>query len=129
MYAICAIAGKQYRFDINDLFDVDRLDVPVGETVEFSDVLLFAGDDGEVRVGSPYLDDIVVVAQIVEHGKDKKIIVFKSKRRKGYSRKRGHRQQYTRLRIEEIRPKGVETKVVETPEDTEEETVVVEEVA
>jgi large subunit ribosomal protein L21 len=117
MYAICAIAGKQYRVAVNDLFDVDRLDVPVGETVEFNDVLLFAKDDGEVRVGSPYLDDIAVIAQIVEHGKDKKIIVFKSKRRKGYSRKQGHRQQYTRLRIEEIK-----SKEKEDAESTSEET-------
>jgi len=72
-----------------------------------NDVLLFAGDDGNVRAGSPYLEDIAVVGQVVEHGKDKKIIVFKSKRRKGYRRKHGHRQQYTRLRIEEIRRKDV----------------------
>jgi large subunit ribosomal protein L21 len=135
MYAICAIAGKQYRVAVNDLFDVDRLDVPVGETVEFNDVLLFARDDGEVRVGSPYLDDIAVVARIAEHGKDKKIIVFKSKRRKGYRRKRGHRQQYTRLRIEEIRPKSLEdpeptpqeTKATEQLEDTRAEMTTVEE--
>jgi len=77
-----------------------------------------------VQVGSPYLEDIVVVGQVIEHGKDKKIIVFKSKRRKGYKRKSGHRQQYTRLRIEEIRQKGVAT-----AEDTQEETAAVEEVA
>lgn len=124
MYTICAICGKQYRVAVNDLVDVDKLDKPVGETVEINNVILFAGDDGDVQVGSPYLEDIAVVGQVIEHGKDKKIIVFKSKRRKGYKRKSGHRQQYTRLRIEEIRQKGVAT-----AEDTEEETAVVEEVA
>ena len=107
MYAIFATGGKQYRVAANDLVDVEKLDASVGETFEFNNVLLFAGDDGNVRVGSPHLEDITVVGQIVEHDKDKKIIVFKSKRRKGYRRKRGHRQQYTRLRIEEIRRKDV----------------------
>ena len=107
MYAIFDIGGKQYRVAVNDLVDVEKLDAPVGDTVELNDVLLFAGDDGNVRAGSPYLKDIAVVGEIVEHGKNKKIIVFKSKRRKGYRRKRGHRQQYTRLRIEEIRQKDV----------------------
>ena len=107
MYTIFDIGGKQYRVTINDLVDVEKLDAPVGDKVELNDVLLFAGDDGNVRVGSPYLEDIAVVGEIVEHGKDKKIIVFKSIRRKGYSRKHGHRQQYTRLRIEEIRQKNV----------------------
>jgi large subunit ribosomal protein L21 len=117
MYAICAIGGKQYQVAVNDLVDVDKLDKPVGETVELNNVLLFAGDDGDVQVGSPYLEDIAVVGQVVEHGKDKKIIVFKSKRRKGYRRKRGHRQQYTRLRIEEIRQEGVAI-TEDTPEET-----------
>jgi large subunit ribosomal protein L21 len=124
MYAICAIGGKQYRVAVSDLVDVEKLNTPVGEKVEFNDVLLFAGDDGNVRVGSPYLEDIAVVGQIVEHGKDKKIVVFKSKRRKGYSRKLGHRQQYTRLRIEEIKQKNVA--VVEAAQ---EETTAVEEVS
>ena len=124
MYAICDIGGKQYQVAVNDLVDVEKLNTPVGEKAEFNDVLLFAGDDGNVRVGSPYLEDIAVVGQILEQGKDKKIIVFKSKRRKGYSRKLGHRQQYTRLRIEEIKQKGVA--VVEAAQ---EETAAVEEIA
>jgi large subunit ribosomal protein L21 len=107
MYAIFATGGKQYRVSVNDLVDFEKLDASVGETVEFNNVLLFAGDDGNVQVGSPYLENIVVVGQILKHDKDKKIIVFKSKRRKGYRRKRGHRQQYTRLRIEEIKQKDV----------------------
>ena len=110
--------------ETDDLIDIAKLDAPIGETVEFNEVLLFAGDDGNVSAGSPYLEDIAVVGQIVEHGKDKKIIVFKSKRRKGYRRKRGHRQQYTRLRIQEIRQKGMAD-----AEDIQEETTVVEEVA
>jgi len=124
MYAIFATGGKQYRVAANDLVDVEKLDVPVGETFEFNDVLLLAGDDGNVRVGSPYLEDIAVIGQIVEHDKDKKIIVFKSKRRTGYRRKRGHRQQYTRLHIEEIRQKGVAS-----AEEVTEETTAIEEVA
>ena len=102
MYAIFATGGNQYKVTVNDLIDVQKLDVPVGETMEFSEVLLVATDDGDAQIGSPYVGDTAVLGQIIEHGKDKKIIVFKSKRRKGYKRKLGHRQQYTRLRITDV---------------------------
>ena len=127
MYAIFATGGKQYKVTVNDLIDVQKLDMPVGETMEFNEVLLVATDDGDAKIGSPYVGDAAVLGQIIEHGKDKKIIVFKSKRRKGYKRKRGHRQQYTRLHITDIMHAGAslaeeEVKEVEAvaPEATEE---------
>jgi len=102
MYAVFATGGKQQRVSVGDLIDVEKLDVPVGEKINFDDVLLLATDDGNIEVGSPYLENAKVVSEVVDQIKDKKIIVFKSKRRKGYKRKLGHRQRYTRLRIEDI---------------------------
>lgn len=102
MYAVFDTGGKQHRVSAGDLIDVEKIDVPVGETIEFGDVLLLTTDDGNTEIGSPYLADVKVVGEVVDQIKDKKIIVFKSKRRKGYKRKLGHRQKYTRLRIENI---------------------------
>ena len=102
MHAVFATGGKQHRVSAGDLIDVEKLDVPVGEKIEFDDVLMLTTDGGNTEIGSPYLEDAKVVSEVVEQIKDKKIIVFKSKRRKGYKRKLGHRQRYTRLRIEDI---------------------------
>ena len=84
-----------------DVAEADRRQGEVGDTVELSDVLLVA-DGEDVKIGQPVVDGAKVVAKIAEQGKDKKVIVFKKKRRKGYKVKRGHRQPYTALTIEEI---------------------------
>jgi len=102
MYAVFATGGKQHRVSAGDLIDVEKMDVPVGEKIEFDEVLLLTKDDGNTEIGAPYLEDVKVVGEVVDQIKDKKIIVFKSKRRKGYKRKLGHRQRYTRLRVEDI---------------------------
>lgn len=93
--------GRQYRIEPDQLLDVDLLSAAVGSTVELTDVLLLGGN-GDVRVGTPTLDGVRVIAEVVEHGRAKKILVYKQKSKTRYRRKRGHRQGYTRLSIRQI---------------------------
>lgn len=102
MYALIKTGGKQYRVAEGDLLRVGKIKGGVGDTVQFDEVLMIANDK-RVEIGRPVLKDSKVVGEIVEQGKGGKIIVFKSKRRKGYRKKQGHRQQYTALRIKEIK--------------------------
>jgi len=102
MYALIKTGGKQYRVAEGDTLRVEKIEGKVGEVVEFEEVLMIANGE-RVEIGMPMLKDSKVVGEIVEQGKGEKIIVFKSKRRKGYRKKQGHRQQYTALRIKEIR--------------------------
>lgn len=83
------------------MIDVDRLPAEVGATVEFNDVLLVGGN-GNVSVGRPLVEGARVIAEVVEHGRDKKILVFKYKAKTRYRRRRGHRQDYTRLAVRQI---------------------------
>jgi large subunit ribosomal protein L21 len=100
-YAIIRTGGKQYRVIAGQSLRVPTLLGEAGSTVEFNEVLL--GSDGaNVRTGVPTLAGAKVTAQIVKHGKDDKIIVFKFKRRKNYARKQGHRQGFTEVRITDI---------------------------
>ncbi len=85
----------------DQLLDVDLLSAEVGSTVELTDVLLLGGN-GDVRVGTPTLDGVRVIAEVMEHGRAKKILVYKQKSKTRYRRKRGHRQGYTRLSIRQI---------------------------
>ena len=101
MYAIIESGGKQYKISEGDIIKVEAMKGNVGDIVEIDKVLLLKKDE-EVKVGSPVVSQAKVVGEIVEKGKDKKIIVFKFKRRKNYRRKRGHRQQYTFLKINQI---------------------------
>ena len=102
-YAVVKTGGKQYRVAEGELVDVERLSGEVGATVTLDEVLLVSGGgDEQARIGAPTVDQAQVTAEIVEQGLDKKIIVFKKKRRKGYKRKQGHRQMQTTLRIVEI---------------------------
>ena len=101
MYAIIRTGGKQYQVAAGDRVRVEKLNGAVGDTVELDDVLMTA--DGEsVKVGQPVIEGAKVTAKIMEQGKSKKVIIFKKKRRKGYSLKKGHRQMYTALEIQEI---------------------------
>ena len=106
MYAVFAAGGKQHRVEVGSLIDVEKIEAPVGEEITFPEVLAIGGDDGEFLVGQPHVPNGAVVGEIVEQGKEKKIIVFKSKRRKGYKRKLGHRQRFTRLKITDIQGAG-----------------------
>ena len=102
MYAVFASGGKQHRVEVGSLIDVEKLDVEVGDSVTFSSVLAVADDDGQLQTGSPYLDNTSVTAEVVQQARAKKMVVFKSKRRKGYKRKLGHRQSFTRVKITAI---------------------------
>lgn len=101
MYAIVRTGGKQYQVACGDQLRVEKLEGVVGDTIDLDDVLLVADGD-DIQVGQPVLDNAKVTAKIAEQGKAKKVIVFKKKRRKGYRLKKGHRQSYTALKIEEI---------------------------
>ncbi len=109
MYAIIETGGKQYRVSVGQSIEVEKLPTPVGQMVELNNVLLVA-DNGEVVVGKPTVEGAKVRATVVEQGKGRKIIVFKFRSGNRYHRKRGHRQSYTRLRIEEIVRAGMEKK-------------------
>ena len=101
MYAIIRTGGKQYQVAQGDRLRVEKIDGEIGQSIEINDVLMVV--DGEtVSVGTPQLENAIVKATIAEQGKAKKIDIFKKKRRKGYRLKKGHRQQYTALTIEEI---------------------------
>lgn len=101
MYAIVNIAGKQYKVTKGDRLKVARLSSKVGDKIDFTDVLLT--DDGKnVKIGSPAVKGAKVTAEVLEHGRHRKILVYKKKRRKGYQRKNGHRQDYSAVKVNEI---------------------------
>lgn len=100
-YAVVRTGGKQYRVSEGDLIKVEKLAGEVGEKVSFTDVL-FIGGNGEVKIGTPTLAGAQVTGEILRQGKAKKVRVFKKKRRKSYSRQRGHRQEQTTLKITAI---------------------------
>ncbi|NLW53046.1 MAG: 50S ribosomal protein L21 [Tissierellia bacterium] len=101
MYAVILTGGKQYQVKEGDIIKVEKLDVEQGSTVDFNEVLLISGE-GSTAVGSPYVEGAKVSAEVLEHGKGKKIVVFKYKAKKGYSKKQGHRQPYTAVKISSI---------------------------
>ena len=102
MYAVISTGGKQYKVSEGETIRVEKIPGDIGAPVSFDRVLMFS--DGEVvKAGQPTLNEVAVTGHIVEQGKAKKIIVFKYKRRKRYRRKQGHRQQYTALRIDNIK--------------------------
>ena len=101
MYAVVRTGGKQYRLGVGDSVKVEKLPDEVGNIVELSQILMVS-DGSEVKVGTPLVTGVSVKAEIVGHGRDKKIRVFKMKRRKQYRRTQGHRQAFTQLKITEI---------------------------
>ncbi len=101
MYAVVRLAGKQCMVSPEEKIKVPRLDVTEGSLIQCDQVLFYSGED-DTRIGNPTLDDVKVTAEVVEHGRDSKITVFKMKRRKNYRRRKGHRQDHTILRIKEI---------------------------
>jgi large subunit ribosomal protein L21 len=101
MYAVVATGGKQYKVQEGEVLRVEKLTGEIGSQVEFDQVLMLS--DGEsVKIGQPVLEGVQVKGHIVEQGKNKKILVFKYKRRKRYRRKQGHRQLFTAVRIDAI---------------------------
>ncbi|WP_252254452.1 50S ribosomal protein L21 [Clostridium sp. ZBS12] len=101
MYAVLATGGKQYRVQEGDVIYVEKLDAEVNSTVELTEVLAVANDEG-IKVGAPVVEGAKVTAKVLAQGKQKKVIVFKYKAKKDYRRKNGHRQPYTKLVIEKI---------------------------
>ena len=101
MYAIVEIAGRQYKVSENTFLIVNRLDAETGSKIEFENVLFIGGD--KIQVGSPTVAGAKVTCSVAEHGKGDKIIVFKKKRRKGYTVKNGFRHSHTCLKIESIK--------------------------
>ena len=100
-YAIVRTGGRQYRVKPGDLLDVETLEGDVGSRLEMADVLLVSGED-ELLVGAPTVDGARVIAEVEDQFRGPKIIVFKYKSKTRYRRKNGHRQSYTRLRIQDI---------------------------
>ena len=102
MYAIVEIAGQQFKVEAGKEIFVNRLAEATGTAVEFNKVLLL-DNDGEVKVGAPYVEGAVVKATVLDDScKDKKVLVFKKKRRKGYQKCNGHRQYLSKIQINEI---------------------------
>lgn len=101
MYAVIVTGGKQYQVKEGDIIKVEKLNVEVGSTYNFDQVLLVSGE-GDIKVGNPTVEGVKVEAEVLEQGKEKKIIVFKYKAKKGFKKKQGHRQPFTRVRINKI---------------------------
>jgi large subunit ribosomal protein L21 len=119
MYAIVEVGGRQHMMQPNQTVKVDRRPQETGEEITLDRVLAIKSDDGELRVGRPYLDDATVTARVVEQGRERKITVVKFKAKKRYRRKVGHRQHFTALEILSIMADGEEL-VPEEPEVEEE---------
>jgi large subunit ribosomal protein L21 len=101
MYAVIVTGGKQYRVKEGDVLSVEKLNIDPGRKAQFDRVLLIEDGD-DIQVGTPVLDNAMVLALVLENYKDEKVLVFKKKRRKQYRRTRGHRQPLTKIRIVRI---------------------------
>ena len=112
MYAVVKTGGKQYRISKDDVLTVEKLDGDKGDTLELVEVLAM-GDGKSITVGNPLVQGARVAATVLEQKKSDKVVVFKKKRRKNYRRTRGHRQQVTVIRINDILAKGEESKTKE----------------
>ena len=97
MYAIIVTGGKQYKVEVGTEIEVEKLDSEIGTNVDF-DVLMMADGD-TVKIGTPVHAGVKAQAEVLEHGKGKKVIVFKYKPKKDYRKKQGHRQPYTKVKI------------------------------
>ena len=102
MYAVIRSGGKQYRVSQGASLRVEKLAGKVGSGITLDDVLMIGGE-GDIKVGTPNVDGAQITGTIVAQGRGEKIRVFKMKRRKGYRRTQGHRQDYTEIRVDEIR--------------------------
>ncbi len=109
MFAVIKTGGKQYRVAANDIISIATLEGEAGANVTFGEVLLF-GDGEATQVGAPLLEGITVSGEIVDHGRTRKVIAFKKRRRQNSRRKRGHRQHFTTVRITEISAGGKSSK-------------------
>ncbi len=100
MYAVIATGGKQYKVSEGDVIKVEKLGIAAGETVTFDQVLVV--NDGSLKVGNPTVNGATVSASVVEEGKFRKVIVYRYKNKTGYHKKNGHRQAFTKVKIDKI---------------------------
>lgn len=102
MYSIVEIKGKQYQVKAGETVDVDRIDAEANTAFDEIKVLMHKSDDGKFLIGSPYLENVKISASVVEEFRDDKIMVIKYKPKGGYTKRHGHRQKYTTLKINSI---------------------------
>jgi large subunit ribosomal protein L21 len=100
-YALVEVAGCQCKVTADAVVRIPKMDAEIGAEVSFDKVMLLS-DGQSVAIGTPYLEGQAVKAEVVRHGKDEKVVIFKKKRRKNYRRTRGHRQEFTEVRIKRI---------------------------
>ena len=110
-HAIFETGGKQYRVKEGDEIFIEKLETDENEKIKFDRVLAVLSEE-DPKIGSPYVKGATVTAKIIKSGKSKKIIVFKMKKRKGYHRKQGHRQPYTKVEIVKIAVRATKSKEV-----------------
>lgn len=103
MYAVVALKGQQFRVEPGTILDINRVDGEAGDTFTVPDSVLMAKDDDGIKAGAPILPGSSVELEIVQQFRDKKIVVFKMKRRKHYRRKQGHRQSLTKVLVKDIK--------------------------
>ena len=101
MYAIIKTGGKQYKVSEGDVVYIEKLEAEEGASVNFAEVLA-VGEGAELKCGAPFVEGAAVSAKVLKNGKAKKVLIFKYKPKKGYRRRQGHRQPYTKVQIEKI---------------------------
>lgn len=103
MYAVIETGGKQYKVSEGMTLKVEKLDAQAGDKMVLDRVLLIKDENGGIKVGNPLVPDAQVEIEVLEQSKEKKVLVFKYKKRKNYRKKQGHRQPFSRIRIEKIK--------------------------
>jgi large subunit ribosomal protein L21 len=101
MFAVVKTGGKEYRISQGDIIRVEKLKGTIGDQVEIKDVLMVS-QEGQIQVGTPYLSHAVIIGEIIQQIKGRKVMTYKMKKRKNYRRFKGHRQTYTYLKVKDI---------------------------
>lgn len=115
MYAIIKTGGKQYRVQKDDVFKIEKINAEAGDTVTFDEVIAVGGDT--LTVGTPFVEGTAVHAEVVEQGKNDKVIIYKYKAKKDYRKKNGHRQPYTLVKVTDIVSGGQKAAAAEKHDD------------
>lgn len=115
MYAIIKTGGKQYRVQKDDVFKIEKINAEAGDTVTFDEVIAVGGDT--LTVGTPFVEGTAVHAEVVEQGKNDKVIIYKYKAKKDYRKKNGHRQPYTLVKVTDIVSGGQKEAAAEKQDD------------
>ena len=106
MYAIFENGGKQYKVKKDDVIKLEKFDCKKDQLLKFEEILFYGDDSGNTTIGTPYVKDIVVTLKVIDVIKDKKVLIFKKKRRHNYRRKLGHRQNVVLLKVSDISQKS-----------------------